>query len=116
EEISGATSLADILKQRPATEDEWRRIGRTIRAFHEHHVLHQDLNAMNILLGENRCHLIDFDRGQIFMGDSWHTWVLARLLRSLNKLSGLHDPFYFSECDWEYLVNGYAENKQAKPV
>ncbi|MDB2499365.1 MAG: 3-deoxy-D-manno-octulosonic acid kinase [Opitutales bacterium] len=107
EEIEEAESLAEILKQRPATSDEWQLVGGTIKRFHESQVLHADLNANNILLGNSSCYWIDFDRGRIQVGDSWKASVIARLRRSLEKLQGKHDVFNFTENGWDELLKAY---------
>ena len=108
EEIHQVTSLAEILKERPATEDEWKRVGMTIRAYHDHHIFHQDLNANNVLLGVESCHLIDFDRGRILLGAWWQNSVLNRLKRSLEKLNRNHEVFHHNSHGWSYLLDGYA--------
>ena len=109
EEIEGSAALSSILCERPLDEKDWRRIGATIRSFHDKGVFHQDLNAMNILLGSETCHLIDFDRGRIMTGQWWKDRTLKRLLRSLNKLLRKNDPFYFDPLHWDFLLDGYRE-------
>ncbi|QXD25403.1 3-deoxy-D-manno-octulosonic acid kinase [Opitutia bacterium ISCC 51] len=107
EEIKEAESFSEILKQRPATSDEWQLVGETIKQFHESQVFHADLNANNILLTNSSCYWIDFDRGRIQGGDRWKTAVIARLKRSLEKLKGKHEAFCFTENDWEKLLRAY---------
>ena len=107
EEIQHSSSIAEILKQKPLTEQEWNRIGVMIKSFHQRGVFHQDMNAMNILLSTNASFLIDFDRGKIRSDDSWKSGTLDRLQRSLKKLSSKHDPFYYAESHWPLLMNGY---------
>jgi 3-deoxy-D-manno-octulosonic acid kinase len=51
-------------------------------------VQHADLNAHNIMLGENgEVWLLDFDRGRLRTPGSWRGRVLDRLARSLAKIS-----------------------------
>ena len=109
EEIRDITSLAELLKFRPATEEEWKCIGQTIREFHDQNIFHQDLNAGNLLLGVGCCHLIDFDRGRILRGTWWHVIVLKRLKRSLEKLRRNNKGFHYNAMDWSYLQDGYGE-------
>ena len=109
EEIQNITSLAQLLQEREATEEEWYCVGQTIRRFHDKQIFHQDLNANNLLLGSGTCHLIDFDRGRIQAGDWWHERVLNRLHRSLEKLKGKHNTFHFNAMSWSYLQDGYAQ-------
>lgn len=107
EEIKGSTALSSILCERPLNKKDWRRIGATIRSFHDKAVFHQDLNAMNILISSETCYLIDFDRGRIMAGEWWKLWTLKRLKGSLNKLSAINDPFYYEPLHWDFLLDGY---------
>ncbi len=110
EEIEEAESLAAILRQRPATSDEWQLVGETIKKFHESQVSHADLNANNILLSNASCYWIDFDRGRIQAGDRWKTSVIARLRRSLEKLQSIHQTFNLTENGWEELLKAYGDS------
>jgi 3-deoxy-D-manno-octulosonic acid kinase len=59
-----------------------------LRRFHEHGVQHADLNAHNVLLGrDGGVHLLDFDRGRLRERGAWEDTVLARLHRSLVKVT-----------------------------
>ena len=107
EEIEGVESLGHLLTQRPASDKEWQLIGQTIRRFHDEQVHHADLNANNLLLKEGECYLIDFDRGRIRRGEGWKESVIARLRRSLDKLSAQNEAFNFSEDNWSQLLLGY---------
>ena len=104
EEIEDTESFAEILSRRPATDEEWRRVGESIQRFHDSQVFHADLNANNLLLSSATCHWIDFDRGRIQKGDRWKASVIARLRRSLEKLQNKHEPFYFTESGWAQLL------------
>lgn len=110
--LEGARSLSQVLTDGSAlSETQWRSIGRCIRRFHEAGVYHADLNAHNIMLNaDDVVWLIDFDKGEIRPPASeWQQENLARLRRSLEKLSGLHAPFYFQELDWEQLKVGWVD-------
>ena len=98
----------------------WQRVGACIRRFHDRGVYHADLNARNILLGNEgaseagKIYLIDFDNGHIRCepnddGQGWKAANLARLLRSLNKFGRLSPGFHFTEDDWQQLLTGYQQ-------
>lgn len=107
--IPAAHTLAEVLRSTLISAEKWRALGATLARFHNHGVYHADLNANNILLDEmGHFYLLDFDRGE--QRDPDPTWMnanLDRLLRSLNKLQGLHKTFYFSNADWSSLHQGY---------
>jgi len=106
--IAGARTLAQAIQQQPLAADAWQRVGACIAGFHCRQVYHADLNANNILFDENdQLYLIDFDRGGIRPDGGWKQANLARLQRSLLKLQGLHDPFYFAADNWAELLAGY---------
>lgn len=96
--------LPDILQNEPAM---WIATGACIRHFHDHGLVHADLNARNILVGsENTVYLIDFDRAQIRPGArNLFEANLKRLQRSLRKILG---PGQLEQ-DWKYLQRGYTE-------
>lgn len=90
----------------PATEI-WPRIGRMLRAFHEHGVRHPDLTAHNILIGpEGRPFLIDFDNARVASPGPWRERGLARLQRSLRKVA-LETGARFDARAWELLEEAY---------
>ncbi len=96
--------LPDILQNDPAM---WIATGACIRHFHDHGLVHADLNARNILIGsENSVYLIDFDRAQIRPGArNLFEANLKRLQRSLRKIL---DPGQLEQ-GWKYLQRGYKE-------
>ena len=96
--------LPDILQNDPAM---WIATGACIRRFHDHGLVHADLNARNILVGsKNTVYLIDFDRAQIRPGArNLFEANLKRLQRSLRKILG---PGQLEQ-DWKYLQRGYTE-------
>ena len=65
----------------------WVSIGRCIRRFHDLGVCHADLNAHNVLLGEETVHLVDFDRCRLRADGLWRDGNLVRLRRSLEKIA-----------------------------
>jgi len=90
--ISSARTLADVLPGNNEGNDLdvglWESVGKCIRRFHDAGVWHADLNARNILLGENsQVFLIDFDRARFTPGKAVKgQGNLKRLKRSLTKL------------------------------
>lgn len=114
EEIQGINTLPELLGNRELTEAEWRRVGGTIRRFHNHAIFHQDLNANNLLLGAGSCYLIDFDRGRILEGNWWKGRVLNRLKHSLEKLSGQGLEFHFNPGSWMYFMDGYQADEETR--
>ena len=111
ERIQGARLLSASLDNGPGNE-VWRAVGACIRRFHDAHVCHADLNAHNVLLtGSSTVHLIDFDRGRIRSPGAWREENLARLRRSLGKISGEKgaSPARRSavEAGWPVLMAGY---------
>ena len=110
--IPNAKTLMHILMIEELAEGHWISIGSEIRRFHEEGVYHADLNANNILLDESGCcFLIDFDRCSIRKPKlKWQKENLARLKRSLNKISKNEDVFHFSDVNWRLLLRGYGWN------
>lgn len=82
----------------------WRGVGACIRRFHDAGVFHADLNAHNVLLDErDHAWLVDFDRGELRGAGAWRQANLARLERSLLKVSAGR---YRAE-QWSALLDGY---------
>jgi len=105
----GIRSLADRLLEQPAGNGFWRSLGEVIRRFHVAGVCHADLNAYNIQVkGAGEVFLLDFDRGRLLPPGPWQERNLARLYRSLRKVSHLEPRIVFSEPDWEQLMHGYS--------
>jgi len=91
ERLPGVRSLTETLAAGNMVDARWAAIGRCLRRFHDAGVQHADLNAHNILLGENGgVWLLDFDRGRLREPGSWRERSLNRLARSLAKISDGH--------------------------
>jgi len=130
-ERTGRTYKGDILTERLATVGSlteclrtgalsiltWIGIGRCIRRFHDLGVCHGDLNANNILLSEEaKVYLIDFDRCQLRRAGLWRDANLARLRRSLEKVTYSMPADRFAESDWHGLLDGYREASGDRPL
>ena len=101
--IPATHSLATILSSDDLADDQWRRLGKTIRQFHQRGIYHADLNAHNILIDEQeKFFLIDFDKGeQRTPSAAWRQANIDRLQRSLEKLKQLNpNKFYFDLHHW----------------
>jgi len=110
--IMPAFPLAEQLDQPGGVEPDWWRTGRCIRRFHAAGVVHPDLNARNILLGEHGggrddIYLIDFDRAFFRHGSNrLFRANLSRLHRSLEKTWPAGSRGDMDTC-WQQLMKGY---------
>jgi len=95
EEIENVKTLSDSLTSNSLNASMWSNIGACIRSFHDHNIYHADLNARNILVGnDGGIYLIDFDNSYVRKRTgSWKTANLARLKRSLLKFKKNTDGF-----------------------
>ena len=107
EELPSRLTLAQSLAGGPLPAEGWGDIGRCIGRFHAQGVQHADLNAHNIVLGPGAAvHLLDFDRGRIVPRGAWEDVVLARLERSLLKVTHALPAGRFGPREWQQLVAG----------
>ncbi|SEM82482.1 3-deoxy-D-manno-octulosonic acid kinase [Halomonas caseinilytica] len=82
--LPGARALADCLPEADAAL--LRRVGTTIRRFHDAGLDHVDLNARNLLVDASETvWLIDLDRCRLRSPGRWREANLERLARSLTK-------------------------------
>lgn len=111
--ISNQGTLACFLFDRDMTDQKWFELGRLIKKMHQAGIYHADLNANNILTGENlEFYLIDFDKAKIItVTGKTAQKNLQRLLRSLNKIQRQRREknlsFNFSRENWQQLLSGY---------
>jgi 3-deoxy-D-manno-octulosonic acid kinase len=106
--IAGASPLSDLLAAKRLVPSLWRSVGATVARFHAAGVDHADLNAHNILATPaGTCSIVDFDRGRLRAPGPWRSANLARLRRSLHKVSATFPPGRFIASDWDELLSGY---------
>ena len=106
--IRDSETLHRLLLQRELPEEEWRRLGATLRRFHDCQVWHPDLTAGNILIdGEGRFHLVDFDRARLRRGERWKVPNLRRLRRFLVKQQGLDPALHYRDAHFRSLLDAY---------
>jgi len=103
--LPNTRTLADAITGCDLPEAGWRAVGKTIAAFHREGVHHADLNANNILLADSspEVFVLDFDRGRIEARGAWEQAVLARLRRSLEKITSQRADVRFGERQWHWL-------------
>ena len=106
--IMDVLPLAELLAERDEDLRMWQKTGYCVRRFHDHGVVHADLNARNILVGAaDEIHLIDFDRARISNNDSSaFSANLKRLRRSLEKLWPERTRDRLDPC-WSILMAAY---------
>jgi len=106
--IPDTMTLADLVHQGQSEPAVWRETGQCIRQFHDHGLIHADLNARNILVdGNGEAYLVDFDRARMRKCDSRaFSANLKRLHRSLLKIWPRCDDESLPRC-WQYLREGY---------
>jgi 3-deoxy-D-manno-octulosonic acid kinase len=112
--ITQRIAHAETLANRLAAGDliDWSLVGRTIARFHRRGLWHADLNAHNVMIGnDGRIWLIDFDRGMLRTpAQAWANGNLDRLLRSLQKIGADERVRDFSAVAWPALLAGYSSD------
>jgi 3-deoxy-D-manno-octulosonic acid kinase len=106
ERIIDSQPLSAALSAAPLPESVWREVGGTIGRLHRAGADHADLNAHNILCGDV-ISVIDFDRGRLRPPGPWRQGNLARLRRSLEKISHDLPEQRFAAREWQWLLAGY---------
>jgi len=113
--IENAQDLVAILGKDSMSDNLWRKIGATIKRFHDHGIYHHDLNSHNILVDDQEdVYLIDFDRSELRQADNvnnskhWKDSNMSRLQRSFLKELNQLSSFHFTDKNWQTLLSGYA--------
>lgn len=108
--IEHAQDLVAFLSKQSLPDDLWKKIGATIKRFHDHNIYHHDLNAHNILINDhNEFFVIDFDRGEMNprRRHNWRQANMARLQRSFLKELHKLPQFHLNQDNWKALLEGY---------
>lgn len=105
EVIPSVQSMGDKLRQELMTQDLWKAIGECLSRFHQHGIIHQDLNVENIQINPNgRVFFLDFDKTKFSKSSPQILHAnLNRLRKSILKLT-LSINLDFPEKDWTELV------------
>jgi 3-deoxy-D-manno-octulosonic acid kinase len=109
--IEYAQDLVALLTKKPLSAEIWKKIGSTIKRFHDNNIYHHDLNAHNILVDKNNnVFLIDFDRGEVRdkHNNNWQQANMARLQRSLVKELNILPTLHWRHENWQLLLEGYS--------
>jgi 3-deoxy-D-manno-octulosonic acid kinase len=100
--------LSAFIAEHDVPRDCWRRIGRMVRAVHEHGVDHPDLTAHNILLdARGELFLVDFDNAYVKPPGPWQRAGVERLQRSLRKVA-VETGTEYDAAAWAEIEAGYA--------
>lgn len=113
ERIRHTRPLSEALADRALPQETWTEVGAVIARLHRAGADHADLNAHNVLCGfgvanAGSISVIDFDRGRLRQPGDWQQSNLARLKRSLVKISQSLPPERFTQREWTWLEAGYA--------
>lgn len=106
--LPGTAPLSSMLGDVWDDASLWRAIGSMVAAFHYAGCDHPDLTAHNILIdGRRKPWLVDFDNARLRPAGAWMQAGVARLERSLKKVS-LETGTTFDAAAWSALLAGYA--------
>jgi len=111
EELPARRTLAQALAVAPLDAATWRSVGACVGRLHAHGVHHADLNAHNLLLGDDgSVYVLDFDRGRVRPRGAWEGAVLERLQRSLRKVTAGLPPDRHDAATWQALLDGLEDD------
>jgi 3-deoxy-D-manno-octulosonic acid kinase len=110
-ELPVRRTVAQALADGPLAAHSWEAIGRCVGRLHARGVHHADLNAHNLLLGaDDTVYVLDFDRGRVRPRGAWENDVLARLDRSLRKVTSELPADRYGQEPWRALLAGVEES------
>jgi 3-deoxy-D-manno-octulosonic acid kinase len=110
--LPNTRKLSWFIEQGQVPSDCWRKIGRLVRAVHDHGVDHPDVTAHNLLLDDRAdVFLVDFDNAYVKPAGEWRRLGVERLQRSLRKVA-LETGTEFDAHAWREVERGY-ESPQA---
>jgi 3-deoxy-D-manno-octulosonic acid kinase len=117
ERIPDAEPLSVWLRAGDSATPPWHEIGRTLARFHACGAAHLDLNAHNVLIQpDSTVYLIDFDNARWRpAGGKWIETNLARLKRSLFRLTEGAEAEAIASQHWPALLAGYGGNPPPAP-
>ena len=104
-QLKDSQDLFYLLQKRSLTQEELVKIGKTLKRFFEHDVVHTDLNIHNIMLSQSgEVYLIDFDKcRQTLLRQAHKDAMLSRLNRSFLKEKKKNPNLYFKESDFSLI-------------
>ena len=106
--IPDVVSLSVYIAENKPDEAFWHSVGASIYKFHSAGVYHADMNAYNLQIDSSGdLWMLDFDKGSLRPRGTWQQETLARLHRSLRKITGLDPSLNFRAANWEQLLEGY---------
>ena len=106
--IPGGATLHRSLLERDLPDEGWRRLGATLRRFHDFQIWHPDLTVGNVLVdAEGDFHLVDFDRARRRRGQWWKAANLRRLRRSLRKQQRRNPGLHYRDARFRSLLDAY---------
>jgi tRNA A-37 threonylcarbamoyl transferase component Bud32 len=107
--LPAVESLAQRFIASSLTMADWAAVGICIARFHELGFFHADLNAFNIQLdAAGAVYVLDWDRGARRAAGGWAQDNVARLERSLHKITTGGDQL-LAPADWQVLVSAYRD-------
>lgn len=108
--IPDVRPLSEVITEPQQAAGFWPSLGKSVHEFHAHGVYHADMNAYNLQLdGDGDLWMLDFDRGRFLPPGPWQQKTLARLHRSLQKITTLDPKARFGRQEWEQFLEGYFE-------
>ena len=107
QKLPGVMPFSSRLSEGSVPRELWQRAGECIAQFHIAGFFHADLNAHNLQVDQaGNVFLLDWDRGERRTPGDWCMTNLARLHRSLRKISR-DGAVNFVSSDWDALVQAY---------